>query len=351
MDGRQRILTALDGGTPDRVPVALGFRPADLASLAPPGTPVEGLVDVQFVAYPPTPADEALRARALPHSPDTRLGTPEQAANYALWAYHPERPRARNPLALAASLEEIIAFPFPTPSAPPQMARLCAEVGALHAQGLAAGGSLPHLGGELFESAWRLRGLENLLLDMVERPDWVDALVARLATFARANALALARAGVDVLALDDDVGSPSGMVLSPAHWRRHFKEPLAALIAALRHERPDLRLLFHSDGAYDGILDDLVELGIGAINPVQPDHMDPLRIRRRYGNRLALWGTIGYQTTLAWGSPAEIRAEVAYRLETLGPAALVLSPCYDLHEPPVPWRNLEAFLQAARELG
>lgn len=351
MNGRQRILTALDGGIPDRVPVALGFRPADLAALAPPGTEVDGLVDVHFVAYPPTPADEALRQRALPHRPDTRLGTPEQATTYALWGYHPEHPRERNPLAHATSLADIEGFPFPTPSAPPDMPRLRADVASLHARGLAAGGSLPHLGGELFESAWRLRGLENLLLDMIERPAWVDALVERLAAFARANALALAKAGVDVLALDDDVGSPSGMLISPAHWRRYFKPHFANLIAAACQVRPDLRLLFHSDGDYGGILDDLVDLGIHAINPVQPDHMDPARIRQRYGPQLTLWGTVGHQTTLALGTPDQVRDEVAHRIRTLGPAALVLSPCYDLHEPPVPWRNLEAFMRAARELG
>jgi uroporphyrinogen decarboxylase len=351
MNGRQRVLTALDGGTPDRIPVALGFRPADLNALAPPGTDVDGLIDVEFVAYPPTPADEALRQRALPHSPDTRLGTPEQAATYALWDYHPEHPRERNPLARATCLADIESFDMPTPSAPADRPRLRADVAALHARGLAAGGSLPHLGGELFESSWRLRGLENLLLDMVERPAWVDALVARMAEFARANALALAQAGVDVLALDDDVGSPSGLLLSPTHWRRYFRPHLERIIADIREARPDIRLLFHSDGDYTGILDDLVALGFDAINPVQPDHVNPVAIRRRYGTRLALWGTVGYQTTLALGTPEEVRAEVIHRIATLGPSALVLAPCYDLHEPRVPWENLQAFFQTARDRG
>jgi len=66
MDGRQCILTALDGGVPDPIPVAWGFRLADLTALAPYGTDVDGLVDIEFVAYPPTPADEDLREpRAL----------------------------------------------------------------------------------------------------------------------------------------------------------------------------------------------------------------------------------------------------------------------------------------------
>ena len=87
----------------------------------------------------------------------------------------------------------------------------------IHAPGLAAGGNLPHLGGELFEAAWRLRGLENFLLDLVERKDMAHFLLDRLADLARRNAAALARPGVDVLALDDDVGMPGTMMISPAH--------------------------------------------------------------------------------------------------------------------------------------
>ena len=66
MDGRQCILTALDGGVPDPIPVAWGFRQADLTALAPYGTDVDGLVDIEFVAYPPTPADEDLREPPCP---------------------------------------------------------------------------------------------------------------------------------------------------------------------------------------------------------------------------------------------------------------------------------------------
>ena len=77
--------------------------------------------------------------------------------------------------------------------------------------------------------------------------------------------------------------------------------------------------------------------------------MDAIRIRRRYGPRLALWGTVGRQTTFAFADVAEIRREVRERIETLGPAGLVLCPAYDIDEPDVPWANVAAFLAAGRE--
>jgi uroporphyrinogen decarboxylase len=351
MNSRERLLTALSGQAPDRVPCALGFYHIDLEPLVPPGQSSDGLVDVHFVRFPPSPEEEDLRRRARPYQPDTRLGTPAQVATYQQWDYQPQTPLRRNPLALARSLEDMRSFPFPDTAATYQVTGLASEVEHLHEQGLAAGGNLPHLGGELFEAAWRLRGLENFLLDLIERPDWAHYLLDRLADLARRNAQTLARAGIDVLALDDDVGMPRTMMISPATWRTFFKPRLAAIIHAARAIKPDLRILYHSDGFFEPIVDDLVEIGVDALNPLQPEYMDPARIRRRFGTRLALWGTIGRHTTFSFGTPGDIRREVKHRIESLGRAGLVLCPAYDVDEPDIPWENVAAFLQAVQDYG
>ena len=351
MDARDRLLTALDGGEPDRVPCALSFYRVDLESLAPAGYAQDGAVDVRFVRFPPSPEEEELRRLAQPYSGDTRLGTMAQVTTYAHWDYRPETPKGRNPLAGARTLDDLREFPFPDVSAPYHAGGLARQVQDLHARGLAAGGNLPHLGGELFEAAWRLRGLENFLLDLIERPDWAHFLLDRLAELARRNAEALARAGVDVLALDDDVGMPRTMIIGPDTWRRFFKPRLAAIIHAARAIKPDLRVLYHSDGYFEPIVGDLVEVGVNAINPLQPDHMDAVRIRRRFGRALALWGTVGRHTTFSFATPGEIRQEVKLRIETLGRAGLILCPAYDIDEPDIPWQNVAAFLDAVREYG
>jgi uroporphyrinogen decarboxylase len=351
MNPRERLLIALDGGEPDRVPCALGFYHVDLAQLAPPGWSWDGMLDVQFVRFPTSPEEEELRRLARPFSPDTRLGTPAQVATYKRWDYRPEAPDRRNPLARARSLDDLRSFPFPDIGDPYHVAGLAHQVEDLHELGLAAGGNLPHLGGELFEAAWRLRGLENFLLDLLERPDWAHFLLDRLADLARRNAETLARAGIDVLALDDDVGMPRTMMIGPAAWREFFKPRLAAIIGAARAVKPDLQVLFHSDGYFEPIVGDLMEIGVNAINPLQPDHMDAARIRRRYGPRLALWGTVGHHTTFSFASPDEIRQEVRLRVESLGRAGLILCPAYDIDEPDIPWVNVAAFLEAVREYG
>jgi uroporphyrinogen decarboxylase len=351
MNARERLLLALDGHTPDRVPCALSFFHMDLEQRVPRGQDLDGMVDVRFVRFPASPEEEELRRLARPYDPDTRLGTPAQMATYLHWDYRPETPDRRNPLARARSLDELRSFPFPDPSVPYHVDGLALQVQKLHARGLAAGGNLPHLGGELFEAAWRLRGLENFLLDLIERPDWAHFLLDRLAGLARRNAEALASAGVDVLALDDDVGMPGTMMISPDTWRQFFKPRLSAIIEAARAIKPDLRVLYHSDGYFEPIVGDLVEIGVNAINPLQPDHMDAARIRSRFGPQLVLWGTVGRQSTFSFASPEQIRQEVRLRVEVLGRAGLILCPAYDVDEPDIPWENVAAFLDAVRTYG
>jgi len=351
MNGCERLLIALDGGEPDRVPRALNFYRIEIERLVPPDQYRDDLVDVQFVKFTPSPEEEELRRLTRPFPPDTRLGTLEQVRTYARWDYHPQTPDCRNPLARARSLDDLRSFPFPDVNAPYQVEGLARQVQELHARGLAAGGNLPHLGGELFEAAWRLRGLENFLLDLIDRPKWAHFLLDQLTNLARRNAVALARAGIDVLALDDDVGMPTTMMISPSTWRTFFKPRLADIIQAVRAIKPDVRVLFHSDGYFEPIIGDLIEIGVNAINPLQPDHMDAARIRRQFGPELALWGTVGHHTTFSFATPDAIRREVKHRVETLGRAGLILCPAYDIDEPDIPWENIAAFLQAAETYG
>ncbi len=347
----ERILIALDGGEPDRIPRALSFYNVKIDTIAPRGEITMDMVDVHFVDFPISREERQLSRKALPNSGDTRLGSISQVSTYRRWKYKPQDRIHRNPLAQVHSLEDIKNFPFPEISNPKLNRKLARQVKRLHAHGFAVGGNLPHLGGELFEAAWRLRGLENFLLDLIERPDWVHFILDRLTNLARRNAIELAKAGVDILSMDDDVGMPGSMIISPVIWRKYFKQRMKDIIIAARSVKSDLRVLYHSDGFFEPILGDLVEIGVNAINPLQPEYMNAEHIRRRFGPRLAFWGTIGYHTTFSYASPVQIRKEVKQRISTIGRAGLILCPSYDIDEPDIPWQNVVAFLKAAREFG
>ncbi|MCF8068272.1 MAG: hypothetical protein K9L30_06780 [Desulfobacterales bacterium] len=351
MTSRERILCALNGKEPDRVACAMNFYRIEPEDLLKPNQFHEEMVDIQFIDLPALPEEEALFDKLEPYDADTRLGTKYQIANYQRWNYDIEKPDTRNPLSMATSLEDLKSFSLPEELLTYNIDYLSDQVKALHKKGMAAGGNMPHLGGELFETAWRLRGLENFLIDLIKRPDWVEYLLNQLTIMAKRASIALAKAGVDVIALDDDIGMPKTMIISPDIWRKFFKPRMAEIISAARAVKPDLHFIYHSDGYFEPVIGDLMDIGFQAINPVQPDHMDALRIRKRFGPKLAFWGTVGTQSAFSFNTPEEIKKEVKLRIETLGTAGLIICPAYDIDEPDIPWTNIAAFLEAVKLYG
>ena len=210
-------------------------------------------------------------------------------------------------------------------------------------------GSPPHLGGVLFEIAARLRGFERILLDMVMRKELVHFLLDQLTSILIQNSLILAQSGVDILILDDDVASPTQLMISPSMWREFFKSRMAEVIRLAREESPELLVFYHCDGNFTRLIPDLLEIGVNVINPVQPDCMDAQVIKKEFGNRIAMWGTVG--TALLWtdGTPDQIRQEVHTRINSLGPEGLLLAPAYDLDY--VPAENITAFIEAVEKWG
>ena len=108
----------------------------------------------------------------------------------------------------------------------------------------------------------------------------------------------------------DDVGTQNRMLMSPATWRRFLKPRLAAFIASLKQKNAQLKIAYHTDGCVYPIIPDLIEIGVEVLNPIQPQSMDPEKLKREYGDRHCFWGTIDIQQTLPFGTPDEVKAEV-----------------------------------------
>jgi uroporphyrinogen-III decarboxylase len=106
---------------------------------------------------------------------------------------------------------------------------------------------------------------------------------------------------------------------------------MARLIEALKAINPELKVAYHSDGAIHPIIQDLVEIGLDVLNPVQPAVMDPAWLRKQFGTRLCYWGSIDIQRTLPFGKPSDVAAEVLARMETLGDrGGLIIGPTHNV---------------------
>jgi len=124
---------------------------------------------------------------------------------------------------------------------------------------------------------------------------------------------------------------------------------LAEVIRIAREVSPDILVFYHCDGNFTAIVSELAEIGVNVINPIQPDCMDAAAVKRSFGDRLALWGTVGTAWQWDFGTPDEIRAEVKHSIDTLGPEGPLLSPAYDLDF--TPFENIAAFVEAVDDFG
>ncbi len=181
----------------------------------------------------------------------------------------------------------------------------------------------------VFETAWALRGLERLLMDFVAAPDLAAEILDIPFRYHLAAAKRLAAMGVDMIWTGDDVGTQRGLLMAPALWRRILKPRLARFFAEVKAANPRVKIAYHSDGAIEPLIPDLIEIGLDVLNPVQPACMDPAALRRKYGKNLSFWGTIDEQKTLPFGTPQDVRAEVRSRLDHAGrDGGLILGPTH-----------------------
>ncbi|MDR0353066.1 MAG: uroporphyrinogen decarboxylase family protein [Opitutaceae bacterium] len=251
------------------------------------------------------------------------------------------------PLAGVTSLDELRAFPWPDLDATLDAGALAEEVAAIHAAGKVA---VCHMEMTVFEAAWYRRGMDVLFADLIEGNEIGAWLLDWFTDYSARRAKLVALAGVDVVGLGDDIGTQRGMMMSLPFWREHLKPRLKRVIDTLRaHQRAPLWVRYHSDGDIRPAIDDLVEIGVDILNPMQPECMPVTETIDAHRHHLAFWGMIGTQTTMPFGTPADVRAALAEcaRLARAG-AGVIVAPTHVL-EPDVPWENIAALTAAIRD--
>jgi uroporphyrinogen decarboxylase len=205
----------------------------------------------------------------------------------------------------------------------------------------------PNLGFALFERAWSLRGLEQFLMDLALDIGFAGELLERITEIQLALIRRYLEQGVDGGYFGDDYGAQKGLMMSPLSWRKLFKPRLERLFAPFRER--GLPVILHSDGQIQKILPDLVEIGLTALNPVQPEVLEHAWLRENFGGRLAFYGGISTQTVLPGGSPGEVRQAVERCRSELAPqgTGLLLAPSHRMMTD-IPMENVQAMIEAFR---
>jgi len=199
----------------------------------------------------------------------------------------------------------------------------------------------------LFERGWHLRGIENFLVDMIEEEAFAEDLLDGIISVHIALIdMICERTKADAIFGGDDVCDQRGVIMGLERWRKFFKpRQKQAVDRAHLHGLP---YIMHSCGNVLPIVDDLIEIGVDALESLQPETTDLTALKQKAKGKLALIGGMGSQKMLFSGTPEEIRAETRRLKNMMGESGgYVLAPSKGLWDESV--ESAAAFIDAILE--
>jgi uroporphyrinogen decarboxylase len=197
------------------------------------------------------------------------------------------------------------------------------------------------IGFSLYERAWTLRGMENLLMDFCENPEFVDDLLNKIADYNIAQIHQALKYDIDAVYLGDDWGQQQGLQMGYKHWRRFIYPVLKRMYAEIR--KAGKYVFIHSCGDVDELFDDLIGIGLNCFNPFQPEVMDVKALLKRYKGSLSFYGGLSTQQTLPYGNTNDVRLETRHLIEAGAKGNYIFSSAHAI-EGDVPLNNILAML-------
>ena len=252
-----------------------------------------------------------------------------------------------HPLATAERVADVEQFDWPDPAAWDfsQMRATCEEWR-----------DYPIVGGcyEPFYLYCHLRGREQALADLVVNPAIAEAALERIFHIHKAvigRALEECQGMIDLVYVAEDLGTQESLLMSPQCFRRFLKPHMVKMIELVHSF--GAKAFHHDDGAIRPMLPELIDMGIDILNPVQwrCRGMDRQALARDFGPAVVFHGAVDNQWTLPFGTPAEVREQVAENIRILAKGrGYIVAPSHNI-QPNTPTENILALYDAVREFG
>ena len=208
----------------------------------------------------------------------------------------------------------------------------------------------------IFAAGQVLRGFANFMMDLLDNQRLAHCLMENLMEVYMERVAKYAEAVgdyVQVIEVNDDLGTQFGPQLAPALYREMIK-PYHKKLWEYIKEKTGCYLLLHSCGSVYDFIPDFIEMGIDAINPVQvsAQNMDTARLKREFGSEISFWGGgCDTQRVLPFGTPDEVEEEVKRRIDDLAPGGgFVFTQVHNI-QPDVPPENIMAMYSALDKYG
>ncbi len=201
------------------------------------------------------------------------------------------------------------------------------------------------IGFSLYERAWTLRGMQNLLMDFYDHPDFVHDLLSAIMDYNIAQVQEALKYDIDAVYFGDDWGQQRGLQMGAPLWRKFIYPVLKRMYGVVRDAGK--YVFIHSCGDVDELFDDLIGIGLNCFNPFQPEVMDVAALVKQYRGRLTFHGGLSTQKTLPYGTVEDVRRETKWLLELGREGSYIFAPAHDV-EGDVPLENMLAFIEVVQ---
>lgn len=168
----------------------------------------------------------------------------------------------------------------------------------------------------LFERAFILAGMENILMGMLADKTFINVLFDRLLEWNLRVIEKFCSFEIDAISFGDDFGQQDGLLIGPQLWGEFIKPRIREMYQATKSKGH--YVFIHSCGQICELFDELIECGVDVYNPFQPEVMNVFEVKEKFGDRLSFYGGISTQKTLPFGTVTEVKDEVSRLLEVVG---------------------------------
>ncbi len=208
-------------------------------------------------------------------------------------------------------------------------------------------------GASVFQHVTFIRGMDYLMMDMLTNPDLARFLFDKVFDFYYEYYRRMFEAAgdlIDVFALADDLGMQNSLLISP-EMIDEYVSPRLKKMADLAHNY-NIKLLLHTCGNIEPLIPRFIDLGVDILDPVQPECMDPVEIKRKYGKHICLRGGISVQNIVSRGTVDEVIKETKRIVEGLKPGGgYIFAPGHPVLQDDIPVENIIAMYETAYKYG